>query len=80
VQVDEPSLAAPGRTRLEFTVGFAPRRAGDFVIYRVRQGLSGARLVAVSPERWAIARGLESDPDAKPDAGAGEAGEAREAV
>lgn len=43
-------------TRVEFTVGFAPRRAGEFIIYRVSQGLNGARLVPVSAERWAISQ------------------------
>lgn len=55
--VDVDEVSAPYRpTQVEFTVGFAPRRPGDFVIYRVSQGLHGARLAPVSPERWAIAQ------------------------
>lgn len=53
--VDVNEVSAPHRlTRVEFTVGFAPRRPGDFVIYRVSQSLHGARLAPVSAERWAI--------------------------
>mgnify|MGYP007095985557 FL=1 len=55
--VDLNEVSAPHRpTRVEFTVGFAPRRPRQFVIYRVSQALHGARLVPVSPERWAITR------------------------
>jgi uncharacterized protein len=55
--IDVNEVSAPQRpTRVEFTVGFAPRRPRDFVIYRVSQALHGARLVPVSPERWAISR------------------------
>lgn len=53
--VDVNEVSAPHRpTRVEFTVGFAPRRPGEFIIYRVSQGLHGARLAPVSAERWAI--------------------------
>jgi uncharacterized protein len=53
--VDVNEAPDPGRlTQVEFTVGFAPTRPGEFVIYRVSQGLHGARLAPVSPERWAI--------------------------
>jgi uncharacterized protein len=53
--VDVNEVSAPHRpARVEFTVGFAPRRPGDFIIYRVSQGLRGARLAPVSAERWAI--------------------------
>jgi uncharacterized protein len=53
--VDVNEVSAPHRAaRIDFTVGFAPRRPGDFVIYRVSQGLHGARLANVSPERWVI--------------------------
>lgn len=55
--VDVDDVAGPDRrSRVEFTFGFAPRRPGDFVIYRVVQGLDGGRLAQVSAERWAIAR------------------------
>ena len=55
--VDVHDVSAPHRpTRVEFTVGFALRRPGDFIIYRVSQGLAGARLATVSQERWAISR------------------------
>lgn len=54
VHVDPPRAATiPGA---EFTVGFAPRRASEFAIYRVCQTLHGARLAPVSPERWAMGR------------------------
>jgi len=43
------------RKHIEFTVGFAPRRPGEFVIFRVVHGLQGGRVTPVSPERWAIA-------------------------
>jgi hypothetical protein len=57
--VDVNEVSAPTRaTRIEFTVGFAPSRPGDFVIYRVSQGLHAARLVPVSAERWAITQPL----------------------
>ncbi len=57
--VDVDEVSAPFRpTQVEFTVGFAPRRPGDFIIYRVSQGLHGARLAPVSPERWAITQPL----------------------
>jgi uncharacterized protein len=53
--VDVNEVSAPHRpAQIDFTVGFAPRRPRDFVIYRVSQGLHGARLVTVSPERWVI--------------------------
>ena len=53
--VDVNEVSAPHRPmRVEFTVGFAPRRPGEFIIYRVSQGLHGARLAPVSAERWAI--------------------------
>jgi uncharacterized protein len=55
--VDVHDVSAPHRpARVEFTVGFAPRRPGDFIIYRVSQGLPGARLATVSQERWAISQ------------------------
>jgi uncharacterized protein len=55
--VDVNEVSEPARpTQVEFTVGFAPCRPADFVIYRVSQGLHGARLVPVSAERWAITR------------------------
>lgn len=55
--IDVNEVSAPKRpARVEFTVGFAPRRPRDFVIYRVSQALHGARLVPMSPERWAISR------------------------
>jgi len=55
--LDLAQVAAADRPgRVEFTVGFAPRRAREFVIYRVSQGLNGARLAPVSAERWAISR------------------------
>jgi hypothetical protein len=54
VHVDPPRAATvPGA---EFTVGFAPRRACEFAIYRVCQSLHAARLAPVSPERWAMGR------------------------
>ena len=54
VHVDPPRAATvPGA---EFTVGFAPRRASEFAIYRVCQTLHAARLAPVSPERWALGR------------------------
>jgi uncharacterized protein len=53
--VDVNELASSqGTAAITFTVGFAPHRPGDFAIYRVSQGLHGARLVPVSAERWAI--------------------------
>lgn len=55
--VDVNEVAAPERpARVDFTVGFAPQRPGEFVIYRVSQGLRGSRLAPVSPERWAISQ------------------------
>lgn len=55
--VDVNEVTAPLRPpRVEFTVGFAPQRPGEFIIYRVSQGLRGARLAAISPERWAISQ------------------------
>ncbi|MGD9387314.1 MAG: hypothetical protein PVI87_03720 [Gammaproteobacteria bacterium] len=55
--VDIDEVAGPDRRAgVEFTVGFAPRRPGDFIIYRVFQGLDGGRLVRLSAERWAITR------------------------
>lgn len=57
--VDVNEVSAPHTaTRVEFTVGFAPRRPRDFIIYRVSQGLHGARLAPVSAERWAITQPL----------------------
>ncbi len=44
------------RKHVEFSVGFAPRRPGEFVIFRVVHGLQGSRITPVSAERWAIAR------------------------
>ncbi len=69
--VDVNEVSAPHRpTRIEFTVGFAPRHPRDFIIYRVSQGLHGARLGLVSPERWAISQPLReihvADVDAAP--------------
>lgn len=62
--VDVNEVSAPHRpARVEFTVGFAPRRPRDFVIYRVSQALHGARLVPVSAERWAISRPAEARPE-----------------
>jgi uncharacterized protein len=59
--VDVHAAPAPDRlTQVEFTVGFAPQRPAEYVIYRVSQGLHGARLAPVSPERWAIAQPLQS--------------------
>lgn len=61
--VDVNEVSAPHRpARVEFTVGFAPHRPREFVIYRVSQGLPGARLVPLSAERWVITQPLrESD-------------------
>jgi uncharacterized protein len=57
--VDVNEVPAPHRpARVEFTVGFAPGRPKDFIIYRVSQGLHGARLAPVSAERWAITQPL----------------------
>lgn len=57
--VDVNEVSAPHRpTQVEFTVGFAPRRPREFIIYRVSQGLHGSRLALVSPERWAITQPL----------------------
>lgn len=57
--VDVNEVSAPQRpARIEFTVGFAPHRPNDFVIYRVSHGLHGARLALVSAERWAITQPL----------------------
>ena len=56
--LDLSPLEAAGdkvRKHVEFTVGFAPRRPGEFVILRVIHGVQGARITPVSPERWAIA-------------------------
>jgi uncharacterized protein len=53
--VDVNEVSVPHRpARVDFTIGFAPQRPGEFVIYRVSQGLHGARLATVSAERWAI--------------------------
>jgi uncharacterized protein len=55
--VDVNELCSPHQpSQVMFTVGFAPRIPRDFVIYRVSQGLHGARLAPVSAERWAITR------------------------
>lgn len=55
--VDVNEVSAPHRpTQVDFTVGFASRQPLDFIIYRVCQGLHGARLVPVSPERWVISK------------------------
>jgi len=55
--VDVNEVSAPHRpAKVEFTVGFAPRRPGEFIIFRVSQGLHGARLAPVSAERWAITK------------------------
>jgi uncharacterized protein len=51
---------------VEFTVGFAPLRASDFIIYRVSQGLHDARLVPISAERWAITRPARAFPGIAP--------------
>jgi len=73
--LDLAQVAAAERPgRVEFTVGFAPRRAGEFVIYRVSQGLNGARLAPVSAERWAISRPARATGTA-----GGLSGDAREA-
>jgi uncharacterized protein len=57
--VDVNEVSAPHRpARVEFTVGFAPHRPKEFIIYRVSQGLPGARLVPVSAERWVITQPL----------------------
>ena len=69
--VDVNEVSAPHRpAQVEFTVGFAPRRPGDFIIYRVSQGLRAARLAPVSAERWAITQPLR-----EPGAGPAEAAE-----
>jgi uncharacterized protein len=71
VDVHEVS-AANQPARVEFTVGFAPRRPKDFVIYRVSQGLHGARIAPVSAERWAITQPLEESgpgPDSRLEVG-----------
>ena len=55
--LDIDEVAAPHRlARVEFTVGIAPFRPRDFIIYRLSQGLDGARLAHLSGERWAITR------------------------
>jgi uncharacterized protein len=57
--VDVNEVSAPhSPARVQFTVGFAPRRPRDFIIFRVSQGLHGARLMPVSAERWAITQPL----------------------
>ena len=57
--VDVNEVSAPQRpAQVEFTVGFAPRRPREFIIYRVSQGLHRSRLALVSPERWAITQPL----------------------
>jgi uncharacterized protein len=57
--VDVQEVSAPHRpAQVEFSVGFAPQRPGDFIIYRVSQGLHGARLAPVSVERWVITQPL----------------------
>jgi hypothetical protein len=61
--VDIDDVAGPDqRARVEFTVGFAPRRPRDFIIYRVVQGLDGGRLARLSAERWAITRPRDMAP------------------
>jgi len=70
--VDVNEVPAPNRpARVEFTVAFAPRRPGDFVIYRVSQSLHGARLAPVSAERWAITQPFNGSIAAARAAGAG---------
>jgi uncharacterized protein len=59
--VDVNEIPASARAaQVEFTVGFASRRPREFVIYRVCQGLHGARLMPVSAERWAITQPLHA--------------------
>ncbi|MFU8895232.1 MAG: hypothetical protein ACNA8J_02475 [Gammaproteobacteria bacterium] len=53
--VDVNEVSVPHRpAQVEFTVGFAPRKPKNFIIYRVSQGLHAARLAPVSAERWVI--------------------------
>lgn len=62
--VDLSALEVAGeetRKHVEFTLGFAPRRPGEFVILRVVHGLQGGRVVPVSAERWAMSRASLED-------------------
>lgn len=64
--IDLSQLEAAGeevRKHVEFSVGFAPRRPGEFVIFRVVHGLQGGRVTSVSPERWAISRSPAKPPE-----------------
>lgn len=63
VHIDPPRIGGVRPECATFTVGFAPRRAGEFVIYRVSQSLHAARLAPVSTERWAMGR---ADREARP--------------
>jgi uncharacterized protein len=57
--IDVNEIPAPYRpAQVQFTVGFAPCQPGEFMIYRVSQGLHGGRLAPVSAERWVISQPL----------------------